>query len=369
HGPLTLGPHADIGRLFFSVAHRRPRCGSASAGARIWSSAGPVLPRALDPAAPPTTNARWCGKNRNSAAPTSVRSTWSRTTERSGPAAAGWESGRRPKAQQSGGDTARSLSRASLTSLAGSADLLAGRPQLLGSLDDPLGHTGLGRLAPGAGVVGLLIAHFAVDLEHTVIVGEHVRGSRAGEGVLGVGVDVHLDHTVVHCGGDLFGRGAGSAVEHQVERALLADLLADLFLDLAEQLRAQLDVPGLVHAVHVAEGQGSQVAALLTGAQRAARGQAVLGGGVELFVDFVGHTVLFATDAADLHLEQSVRGERELEQFLGNLQVLLQGNGRAVPHVRLEGRQLAGLDLVGLDGQQRADPAVQVLLGAVVGVQ
>src|SRR5699024_10299014 len=103
-----------------------------------------------------------------------------------------------------------------------SADLLPGGAQPLAGLHDPLGHPGLGELAPGARVVGLLVAHLAVDLEHAVVVGEHVRHRRTGERVLGVGVDVHLDHPVVHCGGDLLGGGAGAAVEHQVERLVLA---------------------------------------------------------------------------------------------------------------------------------------------------
>ena len=44
------------------------------------------------------------------------------------------------------------------------------RPQVLAGLDDPGGHAGLGRLAPGARVVGLLVADLAVDLQHAVVV-------------------------------------------------------------------------------------------------------------------------------------------------------------------------------------------------------
>ena len=65
----------------------------------------------------------------------------------------------------------------------------------------------------------LLVADLAVDLEHAVVVVEHVARDRPGEGVLGVGVDVHLDHAVVDRRADLLGRRAGAAVEDQVERA------------------------------------------------------------------------------------------------------------------------------------------------------
>src|SRR5690625_1845817 len=76
-----------------------------------------------------------------------------------------------------------------------SGHLGAGRAQLLAGLDDASGHAGLGQLAPGAGVVGLLVADVAVDLQHAVVVLEHVLDDGAGEGVLGVGVDVDRKST------------------------------------------------------------------------------------------------------------------------------------------------------------------------------
>ena len=81
----------------------------------------------------------------------------------------------------------------------------AGAAEGLAGLDDARGHGRLGLLAPGARVVLLLVADLAVDLEHAVVVGEHVVGDRAGEGVLRVGVDVHLDDAVVDGCGDLLG--------------------------------------------------------------------------------------------------------------------------------------------------------------------
>src|SRR5690606_6972795 len=60
---------------------------------------------------------------------------------------------------------------------------------------------------------------------------------------------------------------------------------------------------------------------------------------------------------------------RELEELRGDDEVLVKGDVRAVEHVRLEGRVLAALDLLGLEGEQGADPGVEGRLGAVVGVQ
>src|SRR4051794_37415663 len=55
-------------------------------------------------------------------------------------------------------------------------------PQVLAGLDDAGGHGRLGGLAPRAWVVDLLVADLAVDLEHAVVVLEHVVGDRPGEG-------------------------------------------------------------------------------------------------------------------------------------------------------------------------------------------
>ena len=65
------------------------------------------------------------------------------------------------------------------------------------------------------------------------------------------------------------------------------ELLGDDVLALLEDLRAQLDVARLVDAVHVAEGRGQQVDALLAEPERLRGGHEVAGGGVELLVDLV----------------------------------------------------------------------------------
>src|SRR5688572_32112538 len=53
----------------------------------------------------------------------------------------------------------------------------ASRPQRLAGLHHAGGHRFLGGLAPGPGVVHLLVADLAVDLEHAVVVLEQDRKS------------------------------------------------------------------------------------------------------------------------------------------------------------------------------------------------
>ena len=81
--------------------------------------------------------------------------------------------------------------------------------------------------------------------------------------------------------------GAGAAVEDEVEGGLLAELRADALLEVLQQLGAQHDVARLVDAVHVAEGGGQQVAALLAQAEGLGRTHRVVDGRVQLVVDLV----------------------------------------------------------------------------------
>ena len=191
----------------------------------------------------------------------------------------------------------------------------------------------------------------------------------AGEGVLGVGVDVHLHDSVADRLGDLFGARSRSAVEDEVEGRVLADFGADLLLDLAEEFGAELHIAGLVHAVDVSEGESREVAALLAGAQGTGGGQSVFDGGVELVVDLVLDAVLFAADDADLDLEDGVRGCRKLEQLLGEDEVLIEGNRRAVPHVRLEVGLAAVLHALRRGRKEGLDPSFDGILRGMVGVQ
>ena len=112
-------------------------------------------------------------------------------------------------------------------------------------------------------------------------------------------------------------------------------------LRLLQDLGAELDVAGLVDAVHVAEGERGQVAALVAEPERLDGVERVLRRRVELLVDLSLDAVLLAADDADLDLEDDLRGRALGEQLLGDLQVLLQRYGGPVPHVRLEQRRLA----------------------------
>ena len=119
----------------------------------------------------------------------------------------------------------------------------------------------------------------------------------------------------------------------------------------------------------VAEGRGDHVAAALAEAELLGRRQAVLGGRVELGVVRGLDAVLLAADHADLDLEDDVRGGALVEELLGEVEVLVQLDRGAVPHVRLEERVATGRHALGAHVDERAHEAVELVLGAVVGVQ
>ena len=78
-------------------------------------------------------------------------------------------------------------------------------------------------------------------------------------GPLDVGVDIHLDNTVLDGGGDLLLAGAGTTVEDQEERLLVLAvvLLAGVLLVLTEDGWGELDVTWLVDTVDVTEGSSN----------------------------------------------------------------------------------------------------------------
>ena len=47
------------------------------------------------------------------------------------------------------------------------------------------------------GIIGFLVADFAVHFQHAVVVLEHLPGDRACECVLHVGIDIHFHDAVI----------------------------------------------------------------------------------------------------------------------------------------------------------------------------
>ena len=146
-------------------------------------------------------------------------------------------------------------------------------------------------VANGALQVGLLVLHKVTDTGQV--------------GVLRVGVDIHLDHTVANGLLVLVLRRARASVEDEEDG--LVGLDAQLFLDvglvLLEEFGVQTDVSGLVDTVYVTETGGDGVVRR-DGSQGVADGQDVLGLSVQGVVVnvLVVDTILFTTGDTDFLL-------------------------------------------------------------------
>ena len=101
----------------------------------------------------------------------------------------------------------------------------------------------------------------------------------------------------------------------------------DAGLDLSEQFGLQLHVSGLVDAVHVTEGEGSDVAALLAKSESFDRGNHVIEGRVQVVVDVVAHAVFFPAHDADLHFEDRVDRFHPRKEGLRDFEVLRKRHG------------------------------------------
>src|SRR5699024_2610754 len=91
--------------------------------------------------------------------------------------------------------------------------------------------------------------------------------------------------------------------------------------------------------------------------------------GVEVGASLGLNAVFLATDNTDLNFEDDVGSAGLGQQFLCDLEVLIDWNSGTIPHVRLEEWELSAVNALLGDSQQGADELVQNLLLAVVGVQ
>ena len=117
-------------------------------------------------------------------------------------------------------------------------------------------------------------------------------------------------------------------MEDEVERVGAGAVLrGDAGLNFAQQFGAQLDVARLVDAVHVAESESCDVAALVAEAERFDGGDNVIQRRVQAVVDVVAYAVFFSTDDTDFNFENRVDGLHAGQDVARNGEVLLEGNG------------------------------------------
>jgi len=229
---------------------------------------------------------------------------------------------------------------------------------------------------PDTGVVELLVGLVSslgvTDLGQEVILlleNEVSDPSQVGE--LGVGINVHLDNTVIDGSVDLFFGRARASVEDKVEGFLFCatELLASVGLVLAKKLRLQLDIPRFVHTVHVTESsRDTEVRADLAQSSMDIVDVFRLGVKSGIVDSSVVHTIFLSTSDADLHFEPETEGSHSPEVFYADLDVLVLRLLRKIEHVGREERLLVNLEVFLISGEHTIKPG-QEFVSTVVTVE
>ena len=227
----------------------------------------------------------------------------------------------------------------------------------------------LGLLEIAAWVVAFLIADLAVDLKHALDVFAHVSDDGAGESILGVGVDVHLDDTVVEGFLEVVAGSSGAAVEDEVHFGFWAILVGDDLLSVTEDGWLELHGARFVGAVDVSEGGGEHkttdwIEGLIDLHHIFGCGVKLLGGEAGGIV-----TVFFAADAAGFDFEDDVEFNAFLEEFDGDLHVLIQVDDGAIEHVGLEKRAFAFGNALSGGVEKGAEERIDLLRVAMISVE
>src|ERR1700739_1600933 len=119
-------------------------------------------------------------------------------------------------------------------------------------------------------------------------------------------------------------------MKHQIEARRFAVLVDDSILAVLKDGRPELHMTGLVHAVYVPEGCRKEVAGALYDIQPSCHLQSVLGRSIEFCGTAGFDAVLFPAHDSGLDLEDQIALPKPLEQFHGDVKILLQWQCTAV---------------------------------------
>ena len=113
----------------------------------------------------------------------------------------------------------------------------------------PVRHRRFRQRKVRARVIDFFVAHLAIYFQHAVVVFEHVAGDGAREGILHVGVYVHLHHSVFERLVNLAEGRPRAAVKHKIKARSLTVSLNDSILAFFQDARLQLYMSGFIDAV------------------------------------------------------------------------------------------------------------------------
>jgi len=142
-----------------------------------------------------------------------------------------------------------------------SKDGLAVGAKIFSSLDKASRHADFRLFQVGARIVDLLVANLAIDFKHTFDVFTEVGDDRAGESVLGVGINVHLDDAVLQSLADIAEFGTGAPVENEIHQSSFTVFVSHSLLSITKDGWLELNRPWLVGTMNIAKSGGKEKAA------------------------------------------------------------------------------------------------------------
>ncbi len=191
----------------------------------------------------------------------------------------------------------------------------------------------------------------------------------AGESILGVGINIHLHHSVVERLAEFLNGRARATVENEIHLGFRAVFVRHGLLTLAKDRRLEFHRTRLVGPVDVAEGSGEEETT--NRLQRLIHFHHVLRSRVKFLDRQAGRVVpvFFTANAACLNFEDDAELGAFLKQVLGGFQVFLQFHNGTIKHVGLEKRALSCGDALAGGLKERLQEAVDLGRVAVVGVE
>ena len=146
----------------------------------------------------------------------------------------------------------------------------------------------------------------------------------AGERILGVGVDVHLDDPIINRLPDLPKSRSRPSMKNQSEACPFSKGFDHGFLSLLQDRRLEFHLAGLINPMYVSKGRRQEVARPFDPAESAPNLEHVFRCGVELFSSASLDPILHPSNDPGLNLKDDFILMAALDQFDGDFEVLLE---------------------------------------------
>ncbi len=118
-------------------------------------------------------------------------------------------------------------------------------------------HVLFGLLQVIPGIIELLVSDLSIDLQNRIVVFHHVAHDGSGEGVLGIGIHIHLDDSILQRFPNLLEKAPTPPMEDKIHLGIGPIFLNHRGLPLTQDFRTKLHRSRLIVPVDVPKGRGA----------------------------------------------------------------------------------------------------------------